>query len=128
MDKALKLIVNCICYLTVNKDDSELFATDVKANEILEQLSRTKKARLRNKLNEKLSKFSYSQVHLLGHKLRTSFEHLKSNIELEPHWRRGHWRNQPFGENLSETKLIWIKPTVVRKDKGAPKKGHLYDM
>jgi hypothetical protein len=29
------------------------------------------------------------------------------------HWRRGHWRQQPYGEGRSERRLAWIKPTLV---------------
>lgn len=128
MDKALKLIVNCICYLSANEQDVELFATNEQANELLEELSKTRKKQTRNELSQKLSKFSYSRVHLLGHKLKKYLNSQRTNSEVEPHWRRGHWRNQPFGKNLSETKLIWIKPTIVKKDKGEPKKGHVYDL
>lgn len=128
MDKALKLIVNCICYLNASEKDIKLSATNDQAAEIIEELEKTKKTQTKNKLLEKLSKFSYSKIHLLGQSLRKYFENQETGIELEPHWRRGHWRNQPFGKNLSETKLIWIKPTIVRKDKGEPKKGHVYDI
>ncbi|WP_163713440.1 hypothetical protein [Mangrovibacterium lignilyticum] len=128
MDKALKLIVNCICYLSANELDIEVFATNEQANEILEELYKASKTQIRNKLEKKLSKFSYSKVHLVGHKLKAYFDRKESDNEVEPHWRRGHWRKQPFGENLSETKLIWIKPTIVRKDKGEPKKGHVYNL
>lgn len=128
MDKALKLIVNCICYLNASEKDIKLSATNDQAAELINELEKTKKSQAKNKLNEKLSKFSYSKIHLLGQDLKKYFDSQETNIELEPHWRRGHWRNQPFGHQLSETKLIWIKPTIVRKDKGEPKKGHVYDM
>lgn len=29
------------------------------------------------------------------------------------HWRRGHYRSQPFGQNRSQTKIIWIEPILV---------------
>lgn len=128
MDKALKLIVNCICYLNTSENDVEISATQDQASEILEKLEKTKKQQARNKLKEKLSKFTYSKIHLLGQYLRRYFNSQETGIELEPHWRRGHWRNQPYGKELSEIKLIWIKPTIVRKDKGDPKKGHIYDI
>lgn len=31
----------------------------------------------------------------------------------EIHWRRGHYRNQPHGPQMSLRKVIWISPTVV---------------
>jgi hypothetical protein len=26
------------------------------------------------------------------------------------HWKRGHWKRQPYGEGRSQRRLIWIKP------------------
>lgn len=128
MDKALKLIVNCICYLNSTDKDVEISSTDEHASKLLEQLGKTKKSQEISKLKLKLEKQSYSKIHFLGNNLKKNFLFEKSENELEPHWRRGHWRNQPFGKNLSDSKLIWIKPTIVRKDKGEPEKGHIYDI
>lgn len=32
------------------------------------------------------------------------------------HWRRGHYRNQKFGKELLQSKIIWIEPTLVMGD------------
>lgn len=37
--------------------------------------------------------------------------------EVVPHWRRGHWRNQPHGPGLSLTRLTFIRPVLVRADR-----------
>ena len=29
------------------------------------------------------------------------------------HWRKGHWRNQRYGEKLSLVKRIWIEPVFI---------------
>lgn len=29
------------------------------------------------------------------------------------HWRRGHFRHQPFGKGLTETRVIWLEPVLV---------------
>lgn len=29
------------------------------------------------------------------------------------HWRRGHFRNQPYGKGRVETKIIWLEPTLI---------------
>ena len=128
MDKAVKLIVNCICYLNSSEKDIKISATNEQAEILLNELRKTKKTQQKNKLKQKLEKQTYSKIHFLGSSLKKYFNEQKSENELEPHWRRGHWRNQPFGTNLSESKLIWIKPTIVRKDKGEPKKGHIYEI
>ncbi len=33
---------------------------------------------------------------------------------LRPHWRRGHFRRIRFGEQLSESRLGWIRPVLVK--------------
>jgi len=45
---------------------------------------------------------------------------------LRPHWRRGHFRRIRFGEGLSESRLGWIQPYLVRAAEvfGAGKGGH----
>lgn len=127
MDKALRLIVNCICYLNSVDQDIEIGATQRDADDILKQLSKIKKTQLVNKLKQKLSRFPYSKIHFCGNKLQEQFKLTNDTTEVDPHWRRGHWRNQPFGASLSQTKLIWIRPTIVRKDKGLPEVGHIYE-
>lgn len=37
------------------------------------------------------------------------------------HWRRGHFRLQRYGEKRSESRMIWIQPTMVGKDKPVSK-------
>lgn len=49
-----------------------------------------------------------------------------SGREVAAHWRRGHWRRQPHGPGLTERRLIWIRPILVRQDRGEPAVGHLY--
>lgn len=63
--------------------------------------------------------------HLLGRtfssprKLRITRapSHIDSTSDkISEHWRRGHWRNQPFGpKDLQKTKLTWIRPTHINK-------------
>lgn len=43
----------------------------------------------------------------------------QAHWEVMPHWRRGHWRRQPFGVGRAERKLVFIKPILVRRDKFA---------
>lgn len=34
----------------------------------------------------------------------------------QPHWRRGHWRNQPCGAGKTETRRVLIPPVFVREE------------
>lgn len=38
-----------------------------------------------------------------------------SGIVMAPHFRRGHWRKQHYGQQMQQTKTIWIAPTVINK-------------
>jgi hypothetical protein len=37
--------------------------------------------------------------------------------EVSPHWRRGHFRQQPCGPRNQERKLIFLHPVLVRTDR-----------
>lgn len=127
-DKSLMIIVNALCYLNFVDNDIEISATNEQASQLEKELSKTKKHQQRTKIVEKLKRFSYSKIHFCGNKIENEFKVTDTGIEVEPHWRRGHWRNQPFGTGLTSRKLIWIKPTIVRKDKGDPNIGHIYEV
>lgn len=45
----------------------------------------------------------------------TSGEHQGGTVRM--HWRRGHFRSQPFGPGLSDRKIIWIEPTLIGGEK-----------
>jgi hypothetical protein len=49
-----------------------------------------------------------------------------SGREVVPHWRRGHWRRQAHGAGNLERRLIWIRPVLVRRDRGENVEGHVY--
>ena len=40
-----------------------------------------------------------------------------SGSSKNPHWRRGHWRNQAFGPDLGERRACWIRPCLVNSDR-----------
>lgn len=41
----------------------------------------------------------------------------ESGITLRTHWRKGHLREQRWGEGLQQVKLIWIEPVLVNADR-----------
>ena len=56
----------------------------------------------------------------LGKHFQTRSGNRKPSNGVEPeysvsaHWRRGHWRNQPFGpKDQHQTKLIWLEPALI---------------
>jgi len=125
-DRSLSLIVNSLCYLNYVDDDIEIYTTDKQSTQLLKELNQSNKKSNKEKLKRDLSRYSYSKIHLFGSKVHSEYRVTENGIELDSHWRRGHWRNQPFGHKFQCRKLIWIQPTIVSTDKGDPKQGHLY--
>lgn len=126
--ESLSLIINSLCYLNYVEDYVAMSSTNPQATELLQSLNKATKKREKQKITEKLNRIDFSKIHLFGSKIESEYSITESGIELESHWRRGHWRNQAFGTDLQEHKLIWIKPTIVRKDRGNPRKGHVYEV
>jgi hypothetical protein len=91
------------------------------------QFAKTEKEK--SKIEKKIAETGFSKINFVGNTYKKSANRNNetSNINVSPHWRRGHWRNQRYGENLVEKKLIWIKPVIVNRDIGTPQKGHIYE-
>lgn len=47
----------------------------------------------------------------------TGDESGQTGREMPPHWRRGHWRNQKVGAGRQVTKLVFVRPCLVRPDR-----------
>ena len=125
---AIKLIINGLCYLTSIKNDVIQKYAESVPKKIREKSENAQKPKDRQRAISKLESMGYTRIHFCGEKLQRDYESIHQRKELPPHWRRGHWRNQACGKQLSERKLKWIKPTIVRSDKGAPARGHLYSI
>lgn len=41
------------------------------------------------------------------------YESIGTGASKRLHWRRGHFRHQPYGKALTETKIIWLEPTLI---------------
>ncbi|HVA00351.1 MAG TPA: hypothetical protein VMV34_01725 [Terriglobia bacterium] len=122
----LRLIVNCLCYLSspsrevaARYPDSELTKVIVAGSTPLDR------ARARNRAVRE----GYTLVNFCGDSLEREADSGVTGRELSAHWRRGHWRNQAVGSGRSGHKLMWIRPTLVRKDKAEDGVvGHVYDV
>lgn len=121
----LNLIINCIIYISSDKPDIEKEYRAGIPSHLNDRIKKANTNRKKEVLEQELTKFGYTKINLIG----KSYKRIASESSLttiNPHWRRGHWRNQPFGTELKESKLIWIKPTIVNKEKGEIGKGHIY--
>jgi hypothetical protein len=124
--EALRLVVNCLCYLSSPSREVTARYPD---SDITRAITRVGTALERARAEKRAVREGYTLIHFCGDSLEREGESVPTGRELPAHWRRGHWRHQAVGPSRSEHKLIWIRPTLVRKDKadlGVP--GHVYDM
>ncbi len=127
--EALRLIINGLCYLSTYPEDIETRYPDDTPAELLKKIQHPVKSKDIQRTVSKLTSMGYTKIHYCG----KAFDRFKqSNIptgkEVKPHWRRGHWRNQPCGSGRSDRKMRWIMPTIIHKDKNdiPEDSGHIY--
>jgi hypothetical protein len=86
----------------------------------------------RHKLASSLTADGFAVVRLIGQEVADhALPSPPGSGTVRMHWRRGHWRMQPYGEHRSLRKRIWIKPMLVGGDEATPEerdalKTHLY--
>lgn len=129
--ESLKLIINGLCYLSAYPDDIESRWPDDTPKPLLDKINSATKAKEVQRTTSKLTSIGYTKINYCGKSFeKNSPSILGVNNELRTHWRRGHWRNQPHGHNLSLRKIIWIMPVMVKKEKLdlTEENGHIYLM
>lgn len=126
--EAIKLIVNALCYISTYKEDVSLQFPSGAPKKLLEKLSRATSPKQKKKVLSELDAMGYTRIRICGQNIQQEYERSLSGREMKSHWRRGHWRNQAYGTGLSERRLLWIRPTLVRSDKGPPVRGHVYEI
>jgi hypothetical protein len=128
VDRTINFIINCLLYLTTKEADiDEKYPEDLPIH-LKASLEKANTNRKREIAKAEIFRNGFTKIKYVGHRIKKTKLTDNNGKEVSAHWRRGHWRNQKFGENLSETKLIWIIPTIVNKEKGEPQKGHIYEM
>lgn len=123
-----KLIVNTLCYFSSTKKDINICFPQNTPASLLKKIENSNNSSVVKRTLNKLESMGYTKIHFCGNTLQNKYGSLYQEGNLAPHWRRGHWRNQAYGSNFSKHKFLWIKPTIVRADKGLPEKGHIYNI
>lgn len=131
VNSTYKIIVNCLLYLSMYKEDKDIhiqYAEDLPFN-FNKKLGFSKTKKEKDKIEKKITETGFSKIYYVGNSFKKQVQvDEDSDSTLSPHWRRGHWRNQRFGEKLLNIKLIWIRPVIVNKYLGKPQKGHIYEV
>ena len=108
---ALSLIFNSLCYLNTYRTDCHLEWQKNTPDKLKKQTASAQKKEAAN-AQSKLNGLGYRKVFYVGHDFEAAAT-LDTPSGIAPHWRRGHWRNQPYGEGSILRKLIWLRPTRV---------------
>lgn len=111
IDEVTRLVFNLLCYLNYPERDQEKRLNDSRAQEKVERA----RGKARKVAEAKAHQDGCRWIEFCGY--RTAFEQSAvTGGNVSGHWRRGHWRNQRYGKALAETKLLWIRPTMVGAD------------
>ncbi|GGB53632.1 hypothetical protein GCM10011607_12760 [Shewanella inventionis] len=114
--EAMGYVANCLCYLSTHDTFENELPTDAPPA-LLEKLATAKTDKQRHKIQSQLKSMGYLPVTYVRIKADDVNERMEIRDSVDAgrrlHWRRGHWRNQRKGKSLSETHIIWIKPTLV---------------
>lgn len=124
IDEGIRLALNALSYMTLD-DREERAGYAEEAGERDAKRAESMSGRQRKQELDRIARRGYTVVRFLGnHNPVKTGGH--TDREVRAHWRRGHWRRQRFGVARSESRRLWIRPTVVRRDAGEPTIGHDY--
>lgn len=131
VDSTYIILVNCLLYLSMPPEDKDIenkYPEDLPFN-FNKKLNLSKNKNEKRKTESKISASGFSRIQFVGKSyVRQQLNHKETTGTVVPHWRRGHWRNQRYGEKLASKKLVWIKPVIVKNERGNPTKGHVYEL
>lgn len=128
LSSIVNLIINSLFYLSYEKNDVVKRYVDVVPESMHKKLKKSQTQREIKRNKSKIESLGFRKVHYCGDSIKKTTLEGHTEKEVSTHWRRGHWRSQPYGKNNKKRKLIWIKPTIVRPDKGSPDIKHIYEV
>ena len=117
IQKAMEYVANCLCYLSSHSRFDTGYPSDAPTS-LIDKLTNAKTEKQKLKAQSQLKSMGYLTVTYI--RLDSKDTPVGAGDEIgngkKQHWRRGHWRNQRKGKELSLSELIWIKPALVGED------------
>jgi hypothetical protein len=116
--KALSLITNALCYLTAYPHDEKVMWQHGAPPKLV-NFAENGKPKEKFRSISKLKSLGFSIIRQVGEEFGLQSEHAKNTQDehglgnRRVHWRRGHWRMQPYGPQNSLRRLTWITPVRV---------------
>lgn len=111
LSRCFQLITNALCYLTAFPDDALVTWQDDTPLSLRTKAD-TAPAKEAGRATSKLEAMGYRRVRHVGGEFSDASAHTGAG-QIAPHWRRGHWRSQAHGPQMTLRKLIWLRPTRV---------------
>lgn len=114
---ALPVLFNSIFYLC-QKPEARIEGFPLSApSALLHQWKSTTTPSVKRIFENRLAEKGFSKIYFVRDPdLQPDTTIPDGNRIVRAHWRRGHWRNQPFGKGAMERRWRWIKPVLVKKD------------
>jgi len=119
VEDAANLVVNSLFYLTSYGGQGDAVPEPSTPQLLAEKLQRARNAKQQREARNAIQKAGFTLVRLCGADIPERSQERGTeagqavSAAIRAHWRRGHWRNQRYGQALSLEKLIWVRPTLV---------------
>lgn len=127
--KALNLVVNALCFLTAYPDEAIAEWPPDAPPSLVKKADAGKSYKEKRRAESKLLPLGFTRINFCRLNQQNPQSTAANEGHAKAHWRRGHWRNQPYGEGRSLRKLIWIMPVLVNADAAADSPlGHVYSV
>jgi hypothetical protein len=119
--EAIRLIFNCIAYLTSIPPRGESEYPPEAPKSLIEKIDKALTSKKKRILTNDMDRLGFTKAYFIRDFVsRQPTESLPTGKSVRAHWRRGHWRSQPCGPGLIKRMLIWIRPCLVNPDKEKP--------
>ena len=113
-DMLLKLAANAIMYISRYAGDAKMEWPESAPRDLVEQAEKGKRS-----AEKQLIRKGHVKTRLVTFGRHSSQEDGEATgRSVKPHWRRGHWKRQPYGPGRSLRKLILVPPTRVAFKEG----------
>lgn len=132
--KALGLILNVLFYLAAEPEDVVTEWSQDVPIEAMNVLRSAKSPGEIRTIENTLIKAGYTKVRMVGRVFAASdtsrqvHDALGAGRSLATHFRRGHFKRQPYGPERALRKTIFVAPVVVNAGKGSEQVGRIYDV
>jgi hypothetical protein len=131
IDKTIRVLINSLLFLSQPKEkltSEQKYPKDLPFN-FNRKLNFAKTKKQKEKIEKKINETGFSKILYFGNSENRNINEFNESHRKTLHWRRGHWRKQPFGKDLQSNRLIWIKPVLINKtEENILPKGHVYDV